>query len=163
MSVIDSPLIIPHSVIGMPDINRLYREIELIENFMGQDSVRLPGSQSKLPATSRVMDDFCRQNSLNLLHADDRQTVLVFFKQMKKKAPVLHISFAVEASPSFITKIIVWSRENIDPHVLVQVGLAPSIIAGCVVRTTNKVFNFGLKQRFDDNKSILVEQIRTLG
>lgn len=156
-------LALPITVATRADVNRLFREAELLDNFILQDKTRTPGVQPKMPQTSRNMDEFCKHNELNLLVDEQRTKVLAFLKYLKKSAPVIHVSFAVEASPSFMQKIMLWIRENIDGHALVLVGLSPSIVAGCVVRTTNKVFNFGLRQRFDANKSVLLEQIRTLG
>lgn len=156
-------LLLPITVATRADVNRLFREAELLDDFILQDKTRMPGVQPRMPQTSRNMDEFCKQNEFNLLVDEHRAKVLAFLKYLKKSAPVIHISFAVEASPTFMQKIMQWVRQNIDSHALVLVGLAPSIVAGCIVRTTNKVFNFGLRQRFDAHKSVLVEQIRTLG
>lgn len=154
---------LPLSILGAAELNRIYRELELLDDFLRQDTVRSPGQQLKMPSTTRVMDEFCRTNEVNMLDEAEREAVKIFLKKMKKSAPVVHISFAVEASPAFITKILRWIRENIHPHALLQVGMTPSIVGGCIVRTTNQVFNFGLKQKFDEHKSLLQEQIRTLG
>lgn len=155
-------LVLPVTVVGRVDVNRLFREAELIDNFIQQDMVRQPGVQPKMPQTTRVMDDFCKTNQLNLLLDEERALVLDFLKYLKKSGPVIHLSFAVEASPAFMQKMVAWIRENIDSRAMILVGLAPGIVAGCVVRTTNKVFDFGLKQRFEASRPILVEQIQAL-
>jgi hypothetical protein len=157
-----SDLVLPVMVIGRVDVNRLFREAELVENFIQQDMVREPGVQPKMPQTTRQMDEFCKTNQLNLLLEEHRAHVLGFLKYLKKSGPVIHLSFAVEASPAFMQKMVAWIRENIDPHAMILVGLAPGIVAGCVVRTSNKVFDFGLKKRFEASKPILIEQIRNL-
>ncbi|MGB4758592.1 MAG: hypothetical protein WBP26_00900 [Candidatus Saccharimonadales bacterium] len=157
-----SGLVLPVTVVGRVDVNRLFREAELLDNFIRQDSVRQPGVQPKMPQTTRLMDDFCKTNQLNLLLEEQRLLVLGFLKYLKKSGPVMHLSFAVEASPAFMQKMVAWIRENIDAHAMILVGLAPGIVAGCVVRTTNRVFDFGLRQRFEASKPILIHEIKAL-
>lgn len=154
--------VLPVTIVGRADVNRLFREAEVLDNFIVQDAVRTPGVQPKMPQTTRSMDDFCRTNQLNLLQTEQRTLVLDFLRYLKKSAPVIHLSFAVEPSPMFMQKMVTWIRGNLDPQALILVGLAPGIVAGCVVRTTNKVFDFGLKKRFEASKPILIEQIQAL-
>ena len=95
----------------------------------------------------------------DLLQAADRAALAVFLKNLIEQAPTLHISFATDPSASFTAKIVGWLRANIHPLVLVQLGLQPSIAAGCVVRTTNKVFDLSLRDRFSQQKSVLLEAL----
>src|SRR5690606_10854194 len=80
----------------------------------------------------------------------------------KSKAPVIHISFPSEASPAFIAKILEWFRTEVHPHVVLHVGLQPELAAGCVVRTTNRMFDFSLRKRFEQSKKKLLESIEAL-
>ena len=75
---------------------------------------------------------------------------------LKLKEKKVHISFAVEPSPRVIRKIVLWMRENIHPQVVVEIGVQPTISVGCIVRTTNKVFDMSLRNRFSSSKTILI-------
>ena len=72
---------------------------------------------------------------------------------------MIHISFAADPSAAFTDKIVAWFRENIHPFVLIQVGLQPTIAAGCVVRTANHSFDFSLRQHFTKQRQLLIDKL----
>ncbi len=155
----DTSLQLPLSIITKVDIGRLLREIEALDDFLRQATIRQPGTPVKLPRTSRLFEETVTINKLNMLHEDERQRLLVFLKQVKEHAPILHMSFSADPSPVFTQKLIAWLRTEIHPVVLLQVGLQPNIGAGCVVRTTNKYFDFSLRSRFKQNTEVLAKMI----
>jgi hypothetical protein len=69
------------------------------------------------------------------------------------------MSFATDPSSAFTAKIVTWLRASIAPNVLLEVGLQPTIAAGCIVRTTNKIFDLSLRQHFADAESVLLEAL----
>jgi F0F1-type ATP synthase delta subunit len=150
---------LPTLVFGPIELRRLLREIEAVEEYLSQSSIREPGTQIALPKTSRILDALAGNNALNLLVEDDRKRLSAFLKEIEKKAPVIHISFAADPSSAFTAKIVAWLRTNIHPYALLQLGLQPSIAAGCVLRTTNKQFDFSLRNRFLENRDLLVKAI----
>ena len=152
-------LTLPAHVITKIDVGRLLREVEALDNFLTQAAIRQPGTNVKLPRTSRIMDEVIQENKLNVLHEDDRQRLVSFLMTVRKKAPVLHMSFSADPSPLFTQRLITWLRAEIHPLVLLQVGLQPGIGAGCMVRSTNKAFDFSLKQRFKEKRPVLLEKI----
>jgi hypothetical protein len=155
----ESQMILPIQVTGRVDVGRLLRETQAIDNFLKQAVIRQPGTPTKMPKTSRLLDDFLANNNLNLLHDDDRSKALNFLLTVRAKAPILHMSFSVDPSPAFTQKLMAWLRQNIHPLVLVQVGLQPNIGAGCVVRSTNKYFDFSLRQHFKKQRALLVDKL----
>jgi F0F1-type ATP synthase delta subunit len=56
-------------------------------------------------------------------------------------------------------KIVTWWRENIDPFVLVEIGLQPNIAAGCLVRTSNRQYDFSLRRRLQAKKADLAKYL----
>ena len=72
------------------------------------------------------------------------------------------MSFANEPSNEAISKIVEWLRSEVSSYVLLHIGIQPSIIAGCTLRTTNKVFDFSMRSRIVESKAILREEIRLL-
>jgi hypothetical protein len=155
-----SILTLPIQASGRADVGRLLREVEQLDNFLKQATIREPGTSMKLPKTSRLLDEFVSSNKLNLLHEVDRGRVLNFLIMVKAKAPVLHMSFSVDPAPSFVQKLMTWLRAEVHPLVLLQVGLQPNIGAGCVVRGTNKYFDFSLREHFKKQRPLLIEKIQ---
>jgi hypothetical protein len=150
---------LPFTVMGPGDIARLRRELDLVDDFLHQAAIRKTGEPMKLPPTTAVLDDLAETNKCNLLSEPDRKQLSAFLVTTQKTAPVMHISFAVDPSESFMVKIIKWFRENIHPAVLLQVGLQPNIAAGCVLRTPNKQFDFSLKKNFAEKRDLLIQKI----
>jgi len=155
----DVYLQLPLSVVTKVDIGRLLREVEAVEDFLQQAGIREPGTPVKLPRSSRLFDEVIAANNLNVLHDDERHRLVAFLQEVKSTAPVLHMSFSADPSPLFTQKLISWLRSEIHPVVLLQIGLQPNIGAGCVVRTTNKYFDFSLRSRFKQNREVLANMI----
>lgn len=153
---------LPVSVIGVTDVNRLTRELETIDEFLRQSSIREPGTATKLPNTTRLFDELASSNDLNMLQTEDREALKEFLHGIQKSAPKLHISFSTDPSPLFLQRLINYLRDKIDPLVLVQVGLMPNIGAGCVVRSTNKVFDLSLREDFRKKRGLLMDYISKL-
>lgn len=154
---------VPSLITSPADVSRLRREITALDNYLEQESLRAGGQQVKLPKTSRVLDELAIANKLNLLDKATRQSLAAFLEDLAKNAPVVHISFASDPSSAFMQKIVHWLRENINPSILVRVGLQPNIAAGCVVRTTNKYFDFSLRQYLRKHETDLLAAIKSSG
>ncbi len=153
---------LPLSIVGRMDVARLLRELDALNNFLEAAVLREPDKKPKLPKTSRLLDEMLQQNKLDGLLKSDRREMCDFLEKVRTNAPVIHISFSSDPSPLFLQKLIAWLRDNISHLVLLQVGLQPTIGAGCIVRTTNKQFDFSLRQRFSEGKNILIDKLATL-
>jgi len=153
-------LTLPINVTGRMDVGRLVREVEALDNFLEQASVRKPGTPMQMPKTSKLLDEMIEHNKVNALVEDDRRRLLQFLITVRAKAPILHMSFSSDPPPMFTQKLVAWLRDNVHPLVLLQVGLQPNIGAGCVVRTTNKYFDLSLKQHFAKQHPLLMAKIR---
>jgi len=153
---------LPSSLIGEGDVSRTLRELTNLDGFIKQVNLRQAGASldSSLPKTSKGLNDFSTLNHLNLLKEEDRTRAIDFLTELIKGAPVVHISFATDPSAVFMAKIISWFRENIDRLVLVNVGLEPTIAAGCTIRTDNRFHDFSLRHHFDAQKSFLLSKLR---
>jgi hypothetical protein len=156
----------PEKLVGLPmlvaspvDVGRLIRELEQIDNTLLQLGLRAGGAEVKMPKTSHLMDQTVQLNKLNLLQADDRGRLQQFLAAVKKQSPVLHMSFSADPSPAFIEKLMVWLRREIHPAVLLTIGLQPTIGAGCILRTTNKYFDFSLRQDFLKKRDLLLAKL----
>lgn len=151
--------ILPVGIVTPVDVNRLIREIQVLDEFLRQAAIRQPGSNMKLPRTSRLLDDLLNSNKLNVLLEVDRRRLEQFMVAVKNHAPVLHMSFSADPSPLFTQKLVTWLRQKIHPLALVQVGLQTNIGAGCILRTTNKEFDFSLRKHLEKQKQLLADQL----
>ena len=156
-------LALPSVVVGPPDISRLRREIETLNDYMRQAELRKSGEETtKLPRTSRMLEELASLNKLNLLQEADRTRVDAFLDDLMKHAPVVHISFAADPSSAFTAKVVVWLRQNIHPLMLMRIGLQPTIAAGCVVRTPNHYYDFSLRRHFAAKRPVLIDKLESL-
>lgn len=151
---------LPISVVTQSDLTKLLLDLEAIEDFFLQVKVRRAGDTVSLPRTSPQMEDVLRQNDLNLLQLADRQRLKFILMTIRNKSPILHMSFSVSPSQKFLEKIISWMRQNVSEIVILQVGLQPNIGAGFTLRTTNKFFDFSLRQHLNKQKDLLIAELK---
>jgi hypothetical protein len=149
---------LPLSVVGPVDIGRLIRELDRIGEKLHSQS--LQAREPKLPKTTELMDQLVELNTINLLDKVQRTRLHEFLLVVKKRAPLIHMSFGADPSPAFTEKLMSWLRENIHPLTLLTVGLQPNIGAGCIVRTKNKYFDFSLGKHFSENSKLLMAKLR---
>jgi hypothetical protein len=155
----DQILVLPTGVVTKTDVARLRREVEALDSVLRQTAIRQPGTAIKLPRTSRLLDELVAVNKLNVLHEADRDRLTSYLMTVHTKAPVLHMSFSADASPLFSQRLVAWLRQELHPMVLLQIGLQPTIGAGAVVRTTNKYFDFSLREHFAHQKGLLIQKL----
>ncbi len=155
-------LVLPLSVVSRSDISRSLREVVALDDYFHQASVRGSKDQA-LPTVSRVLDSMATANGLNLLQPQDRTRIKEFLTRLKANAPVVHMSFPSEASGPFLAKILEWFRREAHPHTVLHIGLQPELAAGCLVRTTNKAFDFSFRKRFEQSKQKLIAALEQAG
>ena len=150
---------LPELVIGPADVRRLARELESINDVMADRRLRQKGDSAKMLKASLLLEQTVALNKLNLLQKKDRVLLAQFLQIVQTKAPVLHMSFSADPSSAFLAKLMAWLRQEIHPYALLNVGLQPTIGAGCILRTTNKYFDFSLRQHFAKQRMLLLEQL----
>lgn len=158
----EKSFVLPLQIVGSVDLSRLIRELETLDDFLHQASIRKPGTAVKLPRSSRLLEEFASENGASLLEESHRKWLIEQAKVFKDKAPRIHMSFAVDPSATFTQKILVWLRQNVHPYILLDVGLQPTIAAGCIVRTTNHVFDLSLREYLQQNRELLSRGIEGL-
>lgn len=154
-----SQIVIPLKLVSSVDLSRTVRELEALDDALNQAALREGGTAVSLPRTSRMLEDLAAENKLSLLDSENRQTLLQTLKDFTKDYPRIHISFTVEPSVVFIEKMTVWFRQNIHKNLLIDIGLQPTIVAGCVVRTENKVFDMSLRHNLAEKRDMLISRI----
>ncbi len=155
---------LPLSIVSPGDLRRIKREVDELCDTLLQMELREGGQkQPKMPKTSRQLDDLIEVNKANLLVKDEREALVKALNEIVDKSPVLHMSFSAEPSTKFLDKLIFYIRDSISPYAVVTVGLAPSIGAGCMVRTANKFFDLSLKQTLIGHRAELIKELDTSG
>lgn len=150
---------LPLTLIGPADVNRLIRELKTLDDFFVGAKARKSGTAIQPPRLTRLLDEVARNNKANLLEGPERTKLKEALQDLLKKAPLLHISFAAEPSPKALERILIWIRDNLDSQALVQVGLQPSIAAGCILRTPNKIFDMSLRASLEKQEPYLARLI----
>lgn len=151
--------VVPIAVVSPTDIARLIRELENLDEYFRQAAIRQGGTPQAAPRYSRLLDELVVANGANLLDATHRDAVLGQLRILSQSAPVMHISFSVDPPGPYVQKIVAWLREHIHPYIIVRVGLQPNIGAGCVVRTTNRSFDFSLRKYFDSKHEFFMQKL----
>ena len=151
---------VPALIMTPSDVSRLRRELAALDTYLDQEAIRSPGQpQTKLPKTSRLLDELVQENKLNLLDKATRQHLQEFLADVATNAPVVHVSFAADPSSAFLQKVVKWFRDNVHGGTLVRVGLQPAIGAGCTVQTTNKFFDFSLRRHLQQHRQRLFQAL----
>ncbi len=146
-------------IVTRGDLDSVLQGAEALDEFLLQASIRQGGEALKLPKTSRLLDQLIGDNSLNVLKAEDRQSLIDNLRRLRASAPLMKISFGNDPSPLFLQKLIIWLRQNIHRELLLTIGLQPEIGAGCTVRTVNKFYDFSLARQFAKQHGLLAEAL----
>lgn len=150
---------LPNGVASRQDVVLLHREVRMFLDAMNQ-SVMRHDSPIKYPAISTNLRAIATINQIDLRDAKKCEELIAKLEEVKDKAPSVHVSFPSEPSTAALERLIVWFRKEIDPKVVIQVGLQPTIAAGVVVRTPNHQFDFSLRKHLYENQHKLGEAIR---
>ncbi|HWT56115.1 MAG TPA: hypothetical protein VN031_03745 [Candidatus Microsaccharimonas sp.] len=151
---------LPVAVSSPVDLGRLIRELEAIDNALNQNAIRTNQTATALPKMSELLTQTVELNKLNLLQTTDRTLLMQFLVSVRERAPRLHMSFSADPSPQFSEKLTSYLREQIHPLALVTFGLQPNIGAGCVLRTTNKYFDFSLGAALNQKRDVVMQTLR---
>jgi F0F1-type ATP synthase delta subunit len=159
-TVPQAKLALPTLIFGIVEVRRLRLELESLDEFLRGMAIRRE-TKFEMPRVSRMLEALARENQKDLLKGNDRKSLGEFLQEIDRSAPVIHMSFAADPSASFSAKIVGWLRANIHPLSLLEIGLQPTIAAGCIVRTTNKVFDLSLRNRFSEHTELLLKSLRS--
>lgn len=151
---------LPTSIVGRMDVGRIIREMGALDQFLEQSKIQFPNQSPKLPKTSKMLDEIIQLNKLDVLDDSQRKNLIGFMTNVRTSAPTVHMSFSADPSALFTQRIVTYLRQSIHSQVLLQIGLQPNIGAGCMLRTSNKYFDFSLKQRFEGQHALLMSKLQ---
>jgi hypothetical protein len=156
--------ILPLNVVSKIDLSRLINEIERVDNELSAVVVRAKtgfGEPAHISASDQLTD-FLFKNQLTLESARERTDVLRQLGALKDTAPVLRMTFAVEADPESLQQLAQWARDSVHPHALLAIGLQPALVAGVYLRTPNHVHDLSMRGMLEGQQTMLVKELETL-
>lgn len=149
---------LPIILASRQDITHVHRELRsFTDNIM--QSIMRHDNPVKYPAISANLRALAIENQIDLRDEEACQRLLTDLEKLKDEALSVHISFPVDPSPEVTQKLVAWLRKEVDPRIVIQVGLQPSIAAGIVMRTPNHQFDFSLRQHLYRNRAKLKEAL----
>jgi len=151
---------LPTSIASRRDVIRLHRELRSFIDVTTQSIMR-HDNPIKYPAISDQLRDIAVLNQIDMRQPKNNQALLARVDAIKEHAPSVHISFPTEPTQEVLQRLVEWFRKEIDPHVVIQVGIQPTIAAGVVVRTPNHQFDFSLRRHLYENRHKLGEALRS--
>lgn len=151
---------LPAQLVSSIDLARVTRELEALDDSLHQAGLRKAGQPTKLSRSSITLEDTARLNGVSLMDPGQRSQLIDLLKALYDHSPRIRMSLASEPSGNFVQKISVWLRENIHPTIFLEVGMQPTLSAGCTVRTNNKLFDMSLRHRFDEQRGLLMQKIK---
>lgn len=154
-------LSLPGTVTSRRDIVRLHREVRVFVDAVSQSIMR-HDNPVKYPGISEQLRNVAIDNQIDLKNTKACEDLLKELDTIKDNAPSVHVSFPVEPSTEILHNLIGWFRKEIDPHVIIQVGIQPTIAAGIILRTPNKQFDFSLRKHLYKNRKKLAEAIESV-
>lgn len=157
-------LVLPPSVVSKVDLARLMSELERVDNDLTAAAVRAKtgGSSSDVAPISAQLNDFLVQNELKLDDARERGELIKQMRLLKDKAPVIHMTFAVNADPDSLHQLAQWLRTSIHPQAVIGVGLQPALVAGVYLRTPNHVKDLSLRAKLEASRGLLLKEVEAL-
>lgn len=149
---------IPATITNRSDISRLLSGLDNYANDLQRQKV-LNHDDSAIKI-GKSLQELAEINNLELTDMAVVEKISQQLKLIYESSPLIHMSFSANPSDRFIEKIIVWLRKEIDPYVLLTIGLQPKIGAGFTMRTTNRYFDFSLGKNFNQKEQLLIDLMR---
>ncbi len=150
---------LPTTIASRRDVIRLHREVRSFIDATTQSIMR-HDNPVKYPAISDQLRALAVVNQVDMRDPKRCEELLKKIEYVKANAPSVHISFPVEPTADILERLVVWFRQEINPLIVIQVGIQPTIAAGVVVRTPNHQFDFSLRRHLYQNRHKLGEALQ---
>ncbi len=157
--------VMPPNVVDKVDLAHLVREVEQLDNeyTTAEARAKADAETPSLSSPSPQLADFLHINDLSLENGGHARTELIEqLRMLKDHAPVVHMTFAVEADRESLGKLATWLRSSVHAQALISVSLQPALIAGVYLRTPNHVHDLSLRGMLKNGRSTLVKELETL-
>lgn len=158
-----SPKSLPAYIVGKPQLLGFLRDLQYLDDRMHQQKLTESIHGVRTPmATSTRLEELAQGFDYDLDVDQDRLKLMKDLREIIATAPEYHISFASEPPADKLQQLVGWLREAVHPQILVQTGSQPSIVAGCTIRTKNKVIDMSLRRSFEAASPVLLKGVQAL-
>lgn len=152
---------LPSSIATKRSLSLLVSELERIDNQLTAAAVSEHGD-AEAPEIPEIVEDFLSANEFSLDNTNNRSEMITQLRELKRKAPVIHMTFAVEADSASLGSMVGWFRDTVHPQAIIVVGFQPSLVAGVYVRTPNHIYDLSLRSAFKQGRATLLEDLEAL-
>jgi F0F1-type ATP synthase delta subunit len=149
----------PMTIATKQDILRIQREVRDYDVLVVQNNVRKTATQSPIPL-SAGLKDLVQLNQINLNEKNVPKKLIKQLEKTLKQVILFHMSFATEPSDDVNQKLIAWFRKEVDPKILLNIGIQPTISVGAVLRTNRTQYDFSLRKHLQNSQKDLVKALR---
>lgn len=159
-----SPFVLPSSIVTRSDLMQLLHEIERIDGELTAAAARAKvgvSTDSQIVGSAQV-SDFLNANQLQLGDGNSRNQLVHQLRQLKDKAPTIHVTFASAADRKSLATIVSWLRQSVHPQSVLSVGLQPDLIGGVYIRTPNHVYDLSVRARLAGHRQVLIDDLAVL-
>lgn len=153
--------ILPRSVATKRTLSYVVSELERIDNELTALSHH-EGDQP-YPEIPDAVQDFLKENGFSLDNTNDRSQIIEQLRKLKHKAPVVNMTFAVEADSVSLGELAGWLRDNVHKQSLITPGFQPALVAGVYMRTPNHIYDMSLRGAFKQGREKLLNELEALG
>jgi F0F1-type ATP synthase delta subunit len=149
---------LPNELATKSDVVLAHRELSLFIEAV-QESIMRHDNPVRYPSISAVLQALSITNQIDLRDEAQSRRLLAVLEQLKSQAPLLRVSFANEPDREALQKIVAWLRQKIDPRIIIQVGLQPTITAGVIVQTSKRRYDLSLRRYLEERRQELVKAL----
>ncbi len=153
---------LPPNVVSKVDLAHLISDAERIDNELTTSAVHTRTNtaiEAEL-STSERLTAFLQVNDLQFSNnSSDRMDIIRGLRRLKDSAPVVHMTFAVEADYESLGQLVAWLRSNVHPQAIIATGLQPALIAGVYLRTSNSVHDLSLRGKIKGGRDVLIKEL----
>jgi hypothetical protein len=133
-------------------------EVEAVDSALTTESIRAskgmkPKDKVEIPP---LVTEFFEENQLKVSNGQTRSMVLAWLRALRRTVPVMHVTFAAEPDDASLAQIAHWMRRSVHPHVMIEAGFQPGLVAGMYMRAANRVFDYSLRSRLEAQRGSLI-------
>lgn len=125
----------------------------------GEDSIEQFAAYSKKPFVDIA---FLRTLPASFLDSFTKESLYETLKRLSeesKQLKTLSLTVPIELSHEDVTAIGIWAHQEIDPDLLIDIDVDPSVAVGCRLVWNNRLHDFSLDRYFAENQTVLREKI----
>ncbi len=106
------------------------------------------------------LQEFAQINALGNLTVASQSKLISFVKEVLASSPQLSLIVASMPNNEDLSELTGWFRSYIHPHATLHIAQNSDLLAGCILRTKDKVYDFSLRSSLFANSAKLVERLQ---